>query len=342
MWKFLARRLLLMIPTFIGITFACFLVLRMANTDPVTADLQAGLTGGQVSQEAIEHMRALYDLDKPWYVQYGKFLKRLVTLDLGTTWQDGRLISDIIAEALPVTLMLTLISFFIAYLIAIPLGVFSAVKQRTLGDQIVTVILFMLYSLPSFWVGIMLITFFSSGRYVDCLWSETPGCFPLQGWHSFDGFEEMSFGEKVGDVAWHLVLPVVTLTYNALAATSRYMRTGMLETIRQDYIRTARAKGLSERVVIFKHALRNSLIPIITLFGLTLPFLISGSVVVEMIFGINGMGNVTLQAIRRMDYPLVITNVAFVGIVTMFGILLSDILYAVVDPRIRYGEEGSK
>lgn len=342
MWKFITRRLLLMIPTFIGITFACFLLLRMANTDPVTADLQAGLSGRQISAEAIEHMRALYDLDKPWYVQYGKFLKRLVTLDLGTTWQDGRLISDIIAEALPVTLMLTLISFFLAYLIAIPLGVFSAVKQRSLADQIVTVILFMLYSLPSFWVGIVLITFFSSGRYVDCLWSETPGCFPLQGWHSFEGFAEMSFGEKVGDVAWHLVLPVATLTYNALAATSRYMRTGMLETIRQDYIRTARAKGLSERVVIFKHALRNSLIPIITLFGLTLPFLISGSVVVEMIFGINGMGNVTLSAIRRMDYPLVITNVAFVGVVTMFGILLSDILYAVVDPRIRYGDEGAK
>ncbi len=342
MWKFIARRLLLMIPTFIGITFACFLLLRMANADPVTADLQAGLSGRQISAEAIEHMRALYDLDKPWYVQYGKFLKRLVTLDLGPTWQDGRLISDVIAEALPLTLMLTLLSFFIAYVIAIPLGVFSAVKQRTLGDQIVTVILFMLYSLPSFWVGLMLITFFSSGRYVDCLWSETPGCFPLQGWHSFEGFEQMTFGEKVGDVAWHIVLPVVTLTYNSLAATSRYMRTGMLETIRQDYIRTARAKGLNERVVVFKHALRNSLIPIITLFGMTLPFLISGSVVVEMIFGINGMGNVTLQAIRRTDYPLVITSVAFVGIVTMLGILLSDILYAVVDPRIRYGEEGAK
>lgn len=342
MLTFIARRLLLMIPTFVGITFACFLVLRMANTDPVTADLQAGLSGQQVSQEAIEHMRKLYDLDKPWYVQYGKFLGRLVTFDLGTTWQDGRPIADIIAETLPVTLLLTITSFLIAYMLAIPLGIFSAVKQRTVADQIVTVILFMLYSLPSFWVGIMLITFLSSGRYVDCLWSDSPGCFPLQGWHSFEGFDQMSFGEKLGDVVWHLVLPVVTLTYNALAATSRYMRTGMLETIRQDYIRTARSKGLSERAVIFKHALRNSLIPIITLFGMTLPFLISGSVVVEMIFGIRGMGLVTLEAIRKTDYPLVITNVAFVGVVTMFGILLSDILYAVVDPRIRYDGGGRK
>ena len=342
MWKYVTRRLLLMIPTFVGITFVCFLILRAANADPVTADLQAGLSGRAISQEALEHMRAIYGLDRPWYEQYWTFLTRLVTFDLGTTWQDGRLISDIIADALPVTLMLTLVSFFFAYLIAIPLGVFSAVKQRSVGDQVVTVILFMLYSLPSFWVGIVLLTFLSSGRYVDCLWSDDPGCFPLQGWHSFEGFAQMSFGEKVGDVAWHLVLPVVTLTYNSLAATSRYMRTGMLETIRQDYIRTARAKGLSERVVIFKHALRNSLLPIITLFGLTLPFLISGSVVVEMIFGIHGMGYVTLEAIRKMDYPLVITNVAFVGIVTMVGILVSDILYAVVDPRIRYGEEGGK
>lgn len=342
MWRYLVRRILQMIPTFFGITLLCFFVLRAANADPMTADLQAGLSGAQVSEEALEHLRETYDLDKPWYVQYAKLVGRLVTFEFGTTWQDGRPIADVIGDALPVTLMLTVVSFALAYMIAIPLGVYSAVRQYTWVDRVTTVVLFMLYSLPSFWVGIMLIVFFSSGNFVDCLWSETPGCFPLQGWHSFEGFGEMGFWEKVGDVAWHLILPVVTLTYNAFAATSRYMRTSMLETIRQDFIRTARAKGLSERAVIFKHALRNSLIPIITLFGLTLPFLIGGAVVVESIFGIRGMGLITLEAIRLPDYPLVITNVAFIAIVTMAGILLSDILYAVVDPRIRFGDEGTR
>jgi len=297
------------------------------------------LRGNQVSQEALEHLRKIYDLDKPWYVQYGKLVRRLVTLDLGTRWQDGRSIADILGEALPVTLLLSFLSLALSYLVAIPIGMYSAVRQHSLSDQIITVILFMLYSLPGFWVGIMLLVFLASGGYVNCAWSDTPGCFPLQGWHSFEGFEQMGFFEKVGDVAWHIVLPIVTLTYASFASLSRYMRTGMLETIRQDYIRTARAKGLTERTVMFKHAFRNSVIPIITLLGLQLPFLIGGAVIVEMIFGIRGMGLVALEGLRMPDYPLVITIVAFTAVITMLGILLSDILYAVVDPRITLGEE---
>ena len=338
MVRYVLRRLLLMIPTFFGVTLVCFLLMRAANTDPVTADLQAGVRGYQVSQEAIEHLRKLYDLDQPWHIQYGRLVKRLVTLDLGNRWQDGRPIAEILGEALPVTLLLSFVSLFLAYLIAIPIGVYSAVRQYSVMDQILTVILFMLYSLPSFWVGIMLLVFLASGSYVNCAWTELPGCFPLQGWHAFEGFEQMSFWEKVGDVVWHTVLPITTLTYASFASLSRYMRTGMLETIRQDYIRTARAKGLSERVVILKHALRNSIISIITLLGLQLPYLIGGSVIVESIFGIRGMGLVALEALRMPDYPLVITLVAFTAIITMVGILLSDLLYALVDPRISYGE----
>ena len=336
--RFILRRLLLMIPTFFGVTLVCFMLMRMANTDPVTADLEAGLRGYQVSQEALEHLRQLYDLDKPWYVQYGKLVRRLVTLDLGTRWQDGRPIADILGEALPVTLLLSFLSLGLSYLVAIPIGMYSAIRQYSLSDQIITVILFMLYSLPGFWVGIMLLVFLASGGYVNCPWTDTPGCFPLQGWHSFEGFEQMSLLEKVGDVAWHIVLPIVTLTYASFASLSRYMRTGMLETIRQDYIRTARAKGLKERTVILNHAFRNSVIPIITLLGLQLPFLIGGAVIVEMIFGIRGMGLVALEGLRMPDYPLVITIVAFTAVITMVGILLSDILYAVVDPRITLGE----
>ena len=330
MWQYILRRLALMIPTFFGITLLCFLILRLANADPMVADMQFGLQGNQISQEALEHLRKIYGLDKPWYVQYGKLVKGIVTLDLGNTWKDGRPIVDVIKEALPITLLLSMVSICLAYLVAIPLGIFSAVRQYSLADQISTAGLFMLYSLPSFWVGTMLLIFLAGGHYLD--W------FPLQGWHRFEGFDSLSFSEKVGDVVWHLVLPIVTLTYNAFASISRYMRTGMLETIRQDYIRTARAKGLSEKVVVYKHALRNSVIPIITLLGLFLPYLIGGSVVVEFIFGIRGMGGLALEAIRLPDYPLVITIVAFTSILTMIGILVSDILYAVVDPRITFGK----
>jgi peptide/nickel transport system permease protein len=338
MWKYLIRRILLMIPTFIGVTLVCFFVMRMANPDPISANIEAGISGNQISQAALEHLRATYDLDKPWYVQYAKLVGQMVTLS-GTTWQDGRPIADVIGEALPITLLLSFVSLTIAYLIAIPLGIFSAVKQYSTSDKVTTVVVFMLYSLPSFWVGSMLLVFFATDTFFECFWGDGT-CFPLQSWHSFEGFDEMSFLAKVGDVGWHLVLPLIALTYNAFASTSRYMRTAMLETIRQDYIRTARAKGLSERVVILKHALRNSLIPIITLLGLTLPYLISGSVIVEAIFGIRGMGLLVLEAIRMPDYPLVITLVAFTSIVTMIGILISDVLYAIVDPRIRYGAEG--
>ncbi len=339
MWQYVLRRVALMIPTFFGITLICFALMHLRGADPVSGDMGMA-SGSSVSQEAIEHLRATYNLDKPWYVQYGSLVASVVTLS-GNSWTSSRPIAEIIGEALPVTLMLSTTSLALAYLIAIPLGVFSAVRRGTTGDRVTTVIVFMLYSLPSFWVGTLLLVFLASGQYVDCLYTELPGCFPLQGWRSFDGWEDLSAGERFWDVAFHLVLPVVTLTYNTFASTSRYMRSAMLETIRQDYVRTARAKGLSERVVVFKHALRNSLIPIISVFGLTLPFLISGSIIVEVIFGLNGMGFTAFEAVTQADYPLVITITALLSIFTMLGILLSDILYALVDPRIRYGKEGA-
>ncbi len=181
----------------------------------------------------------------------------------------------------------------------------------------------------------MLIVYLSSGQFISCPWLESKGCFPLQGWHTFRGFQQLSPFSKAVDVLWHVTLPVVTLTYGSLASLSRYMRMGMLETLRQDYVRTARAKGLSEGRVQYVHALRNALIPIVTLLGLTLPGLIGGSVIVEQIFGIRGMGFLALEAIRLPDYPLVITIVAFTGLLTMIGVLVSDILYAILDPRIR-------
>jgi peptide/nickel transport system permease protein len=339
MWRFLGRRLLLMIPTLLGVTLVCFFILRLANADPVSQAADMGLNERQISREALEHLRRLYSLDRPWYIQYAKLVQRLATFDLGNRWQDGRAIVEVIGEALPITLLLSFLSLTFAYVLAIPLGVFSAAKRGTWSEGAVTLGLFLLYSLPSFWVGTMLLVFLASGRFVSCSWLEGGGCFPLQGFHSFDGFQSKSFWAQCLDVAWHISLPLLTLTYGSLAGLSRYMRSGMLDTLRQDYIRTARAKGLSENRVLYVHALRNGIIPIITLFGMTLPYLIGGSVIVEQIFGIRGMGYVALEAIRLPDYPLVITIVAFTAIVTMFGVLLSDILYAVVDPRIRLGGE---
>ena len=329
-----------MIPTFIGITLVCFLILKLTNADPVTAGMEGATSSRHISKEAIEHLRHFYALDRPWHVQYLRLLQRLVTLDLGTRWKDGQPIAKVIGEALPVTLMLSGLSLAIAYVLAIPLGVFSAVRRGTRRDTLTTVALFIIYSLPSFWVGTMLIVYLSSGQFISCPWLQSRGCFPLQGWHSFRGFEQQAPLSKILDVLWHITLPLVTLSYGALASLSRYMRMGMLDTLRQDYVRTARAKGLSEGRVVYVHALRNALIPIVTLFGLTLPSLIGGSVIVEQIFGIRGMGLVALEAIRLPDYPLVITIVAFTGLLTMAGVLLSDILYAIVDPRIRL--EGSR
>ncbi len=337
MWKFILRRVLLMVPTFIGVTLLCFLVLRLANADPVANGAEWGVTDRQISREALEQLRKLYDLDQPAWVQYWRLLRRLVTLDLGNRWQDGRPILEVLREALPITLLLSGASLVISYALAIPLGVFSARHRGTRLDTLMTLGLFVLYSLPGFWVGTMLIVFLASGRFVRCPFTETGVCFPLQGWHRFEGFERLSLWQMFRDVAWHVTLPVFTLSYASLASLSRYMRAGMLETLRQDYVRTARAKGLSETWVVWRHAFRNALIPIVTLLGLSLPSLIGGSVIVEQIFGIRGMGFVALEAIRMPDYPLVITDVAFTAILTMLGILLSDLTYALVDPRIRLG-----
>lgn len=339
MWRYLLRRILLMIPTLLGVTFVCFVILRLANADPVTYSGDFGINERQISREALEHLRRLYSLDQPWYVQYWRLLRRLVTLDLGNRWQDGRAIVEVIAEALPVTLLLSVSSLVSAYLLAIPLGVFSAARRGSRADGVVTLTLFLLYSLPSYWAGTMLLVFLGSGRFVHCPWVQGGGCFPLQGWHSFQGFEDQTFLAKCLDVWWHVTLPVLTLTYGSLASLSRYMRSGMLDTLRQDFVRTARAKGLPEWRVLYVHALRNGIIPIVTLLGLTLPYLISGSVIVEQIFGIRGMGYVALEAVRLPDYPLVITVVAFTAIVTMFGVLISDVLYVVIDPRIRLAGE---
>lgn len=254
--------------------------------------------------------------DKPWFrssddptLTSGGFLRG----DFGISLRDGRPVWSVLKEGLVITLKLNLIAVFLIYLLAIPIGVYVAVKKDTLFDRITTITLFILYSLPSFWIATMLIVFFTNSEY------------------GMDWFPSYGLG-----TAWHLVLPVFCMTYGGLAFLSRQMRGGVLNVFNQDYIRTARSKGLSESKIIWKHAFRNSLIPIITLFASILPGMIGGSLIIEIIFSIPGMGNIAFGALLARNWPVLFTVVMISSILTLVGILLSDILYSVVDPRISF------
>ena len=317
MRAFLIRRLLGMIPSFLGITLVVFSIIRLAPGDPLSMRGDLALQANATSIKAMEEYRELLGLNDPILVGYAKWLWKLAQGDLGTSFKYNLPVTDMIADALPITLGLSLVALFITYLVAVPIGIFSAVRPGSLVDRALTLVLFVLYSMPSQWVGILLIVSLGVGL----------GWFPIQGLHS-EG--DSSFG----DLAMHVVMPIVCLTYATFASLSRYMRASMLETIRQDYVRTARAKGLSERVVVLKHALRNSLISIVTLLGLTLPTLVGGSVIIERIFGLPGMGHLSFEAILGKDIPVLMGTTALAGLLTMLGLLVSDLLYAVVDPRI--------
>ncbi len=250
----------------------------------------------------------------------------LLCLDLGNEMQAKTSVAEELGRRLAVTVPLSLISVLLSYLIALPMGIFSVRRQGTRADGALTVTLFVLYSIPTFWAGLMLILIFGKTG-LDWL--------PVLGLHDKDA-DSLSSGAWLWDLAKHTVLPILTLTYGSLAYLSRQMRAGMLEVIRQDYIRTARAKGLSERVIIYKHALRNSMIPVLTLLASILPILIGGSIIVEKVFDIPGMGKYAFEGLLRRDFYIVMATTIFVGIMTQVGILLSDITYSLVDPRIRH------
>jgi peptide/nickel transport system permease protein len=327
---YLVKRLLQVIPTLLGITLITFLIIQLAPGNPALLKLR--MTGeGQVSDDAIsqqiiEQTKKLYGLDKPIPIQYLLWVKRVLTFDFGTSYKDHRRVWDKIAERLPVTLQINIISILLVYLIAIPCGIYSATHSGSWQDRVLTVVFFVLYSLPSFWVAVLLIMFLGGGDFWDV--------FPVYGISAL-GSESWSFSKWFVDRLWHLVLPVTCLTYGGLAYLSRLARSGILEVIREDYIRTARAKGLKERVVIYKHALRNALLPIVTLLAFLLPGMFGGSVIIESIFSIPGMGQLSFEAVLSRDYPVIMAIVTISAMLTLVGLLLSDILYAALDPRIK-------
>ncbi len=319
-----------MIPTLVGISMISFLIIQLAPGDPATMRLGSGqgIRDQAMAEKIIEETRALYGLDRPLHVQYASWFKRIVTLDFGHSLRDQRPVWDKLKERVPVSIQLSGISLLLAYLISIPIGIYSATHQYTKTDQATTVFLFTLYSLPNFWVATLGIVYLGGGDFLDV--------FPVFGLQTI-GSESWPLWDQLKDRAWHLTLPVVCMTYYTFAALSRYMRSSMLEVVRQDFIRTARSKGLSERLVIYRHALRNSLIPIVTLMADLLPALIGGSIVIEYIFSVPGMGQLTFDAVLSRDYPVVMAVFTISALLTLLGILIADILYTVVDPRITYG-----
>ena len=326
MRAYILRRLLLIVPSFLGITLIVFLVMLLTPGDPTMLALgdQGALQETETTKIHRTEMRKLYGLDKPPHVQYVIWLRNLVTLDFGRSFIGWRPISEKIAERLPVTLTLNVFALLIVYIIAIPIGIFAAVRQNTVTDRLITLVLFILYSMPAIWVGTMLMIYVGS-----------TGWFPTDGLNSA-GHDHLTTLGWLWDRVWHMVLPLVTLTYAGFASLSRYMRSSMLEVIRKDYIRTARAKGLTERVVVFKHALRNSLIPIVTISVMSLPGLLAGSIIVEKIFNINGMGLMMWDAVLKRDYYVVMAVTTISASLVLLSLVLVDVVYALVDPRISY------
>ncbi len=342
MVSYLSQRVALLIPTFIGVTLIGFLIMRLAPGDPAELRAAGGLRGAAgagislekrgVVDQALVEWRALYGLDKPLHVQYFVWLRNLFRLDFGNSFKDSQPVWGKILERLPVTVKLEFFSILLVYLVAIPLGIYSATHPNSVGDQTTTLAAFVLFSVPLIWAATMAIVFLCGGDFLYL--------FPPGGLMSIDYAPEWPLWEKIRDQTWHLFLPVVLLSYDGFAGLSRYMRSSMLEALGQDFVRVARAKGLSERVVILKHVLRNSLIPLVTILASILPSLIGGSVIIETIFSIPGLGQLGFEAVLARDYPTVLALFTASALLTLIGILLSDILLAVVDPRIAFGRRG--
>ncbi|HEU5425132.1 MAG TPA: ABC transporter permease [Nitrolancea sp.] len=313
MTRFVVRRLVQAIPLLIGISLVVFLMIYLSPGDASTFALSERANEAQV--QAYRHYMGL---DLPWYRQYLRLGGNWLRGDLGTSLIQRRPVSTIIAERLPRTVELVGIATILALLVAIPIGVFSAIRQYSVSDHVVTVASFVGIAIPSFWLGIMLILLFS----VKLHWLPTGGTQTIgQPWSLVDHLK-------------HLILPAAVLTIIQTAAWSRYMRSSMLEVLVQDYMRTARAKGLPERLVLLRHAMRNAMLPIITLLGLSLPTLVGGAIITEQIFSWNGLGKLVVDSASKRDTPVVLALVMLSAIAIVVGNLLADIGYRLIDPRI--------
>ncbi len=338
MTQYVIKRILLFIPTLIIITIITFCVCRLAPGDPT--EMKIGNTGeaaktdskNLINETTKKYYKQKFGLDKPLYQQYFIWIGNMLQGDFGNSFKDNRPVIDKIVERIPITLGMNLVSFLLIYMIAVPVGIYSATKQYSVGDRVTTILMFILYSLPNFWIATLAIVFLCNVEYIKI--------FPTSGIKSLT-YDSMGFFEQMKDRFMHFFLPITILSLGSFAFISRQMRSSMLEVIRQDYIRTARAKGLSEKKVILKHALRNSLIPILTLLGGILPAMVGGSFIIETIFSIPGVGQLATQAIFDRDYPIIMAELFLVSFLTVIGILLVDIMYSIVDPRIAFNQKSA-
>ena len=319
MARYIVTRLLGFIPLLLGVSMCSYALMALAPGGP------AGVLSGMARRSTLAERTAIADrfgLNQPWYVQYLRWLEKLTLHhDLGISYIDGRPVLEKILEKLPVTLEVVGIAFVLTLVLAVPLAVAAAAREDSLFDHIATFLAFVGYCSPSFWIASMLLEVFA----VQLRWLPASGLSDI-GVASFD----------LGDHLRHLILPVATLTIVGMGSWMRYQRSAMVEVLGQDFIRTARAKGLAERVILFRHALPNAVLPVITLFGLFLPAFVVGSYFVESIFSLPGMGSLGLNAILERDYPTIMGTTFLTALMVAVGNLMADVACTLVDPRIRY------
>lgn len=345
MIEYIARRLLAMIPTLFGITLVVFVIINLAPGSPIEQKIQqirfgqggaGGDHGGQafgqrtsqaVSEEVIESLKKQYGFDKPLLVRYVIWLRNLSRFDFGRSFSYEEPVMTVVARKLPVSIQFGVLSFILAYLISVPLGVLKSIRKDTLFDRVSSGALYATHSMPSFVLAILLIVFFAGGTFFN--W------FPIGGIVS-DGYEDLTFWAKLGDRVKHFFLPLTCYTIGQFATLTVLMKNSMLDELGREYVRTARSKGLSEAVVTMKHAFRNALIPIATGFGSILSVFFAGSILIESIFNLDGMGLLGYQSVLARDYNVIMGLLVVESALFLLGNLLSDLLYIAIDPRIDF------
>ena len=336
MTAYLIKRILWMIPMLIGISLISFFIMQLAPGDVTSTEASFN---PKASEESRQKLRELYNLDKPIHIQYGLWLKRIVKLDFGNSfkshqrpvlWEEkdknGNVTKGLIQESLPITLLINLLGIFIIFSISIVLGTLAAINQNTIVDRSITLFVFIGFAIPGFWLALLLM-----------YWTGVANQWlPISGLHS-PGYLSLDTFSQTLDMLKHLILPVFVSCLSGLAGISLYVRNGMLEVLHQDFITTARSKGLGEKKVVFIHALKNAVLPLITIIGLSIPGLIGGSVIAESIFAIPGMGKLFYDSVLSRDFPVIMGILTIGAVLTLIGNLLADLGYAWADPRVRKG-----
>ncbi len=335
----------MLIPTLFGITVVVFIIINLAPGSPVEQKLQQMRFGGGtgesrsaggvgshtsnqgVSEEIVEALKKQYGFDKPIHVRYFIWLKNLAKLDFGESFTYEEPVIDVILSKFPVSLQFGVVSLFLTYLICVPLGIFKAIRHGSAFDVVSSVFLFILYSIPSFMLGILLIVFFAGGSFFD--W------FPIGDLFS-DGYNDLDFWGKLWDRVHHFILPLICYLIGSFTTLTLLMKNSILEELKKDYIRTARAKGLTDKVVYLKHALRNALIPIVTGIGGSLMVFFAGSVLLETIFQLDGIGLLSYKSVLARDYNVIMGLIFIESLLMLIGNIISDFAYILVDPRIDF------